>query len=59
MLPRPYVGSYSFEKDHQFLHKPWIISLVKSVEIFIMVSISDIPTIKYWQNLGSIMNEAE
>ena len=52
MLPRPYVGSYSGEKGHQFWHKPWIISLAKSVETFIMVSISDMPTIKYWKNWG-------
>ena len=37
MLPRPYVGSYSGEKGHQFLHKPWILALDKSVETFIMV----------------------
>ena len=29
MLPRPYVGSYSGEKCHQFLQKPWIIALAK------------------------------
>ena len=46
MLPRPYVESYSGEKGHQFLHEPWIIELSKSVEKFLMVSISDIPTIK-------------
>ena len=59
MLPRPFVGSYSGEKGHQFLHKPWIFALAKSVEKFIMVSISDMPTIKYWQNLGSTMNKAK
>ena len=42
MLPRPYVGSYSGEKGHHFLHKPWILALAKSVETFIMVSIRDI-----------------
>ena len=26
MLPRPYVGNYSGEKGHQFLHKPWILA---------------------------------
>ena len=50
MLPRPYVGSYSGEKGNQLLHKPWILALAKSVETFIMVSISGMPTIKYWQN---------
>ena len=50
MIPSPYVESYSDEKSFQFFHKPWIIALAKSVETFIMVSISDMPTIKYWQN---------
>ena len=59
MLPRPYVGSDSGEKGHQFLHKPWIIALAKSVETFILVSIYDMPTIKYWQNLGSTMDKAK
>ena len=47
MLPRPYVGIYSGEKRHQFLHEPWILALSKSVESF-LVSISDMPTIKFW-----------
>ena len=59
MLPRPYVGSYSGEKGHQILHQPWIIALAKSIEIFIEVSIIETPTIKYWQNLGRIMNHAK
>ena len=58
MLPRPYVGSYSGEKGHQFLHKPWILALAKSVEMF-LVSISDMTTIKYWKNLGSMMYKAK
>ena len=37
MLARPYVGSYSGEKSHQFFHKPWILASSKSVEIFFMV----------------------
>ena len=37
ILPRPYVESYSGEKGHYFLQEPWIISLAKSVETFIMV----------------------
>ena len=59
MLPRPYVGSYSGEKGHHFLQKPWILALVKLVETFILVSIYDMPTIKYWQNLGSNMDKAK
>ena len=42
MLPHPYVESYSGEKGHQSFHKAWILALSKSVETFIMVSISDI-----------------
>ena len=59
MLPRPYVGSYSGEKGHQILQQPWIIALAKSIETFIEVSMIEIPTIKYWQNLGRIMNQAK
>ena len=59
MLPRQYVGSYSGEKGRHFLHKPWILALSLSVETFIMVSISDMPTIKYWKILVSIMDKAK
>ena len=59
MLPRPYVGRYSGEKVHQILQQPWIISLAKSIEIFIIVSIYEMTTVKYWQNLGRIMEEAK
>ena len=59
MLPRPYKESYSGDKGHQFLQEPWILALSKSVEIFVMVLISDMPTIKYWQNLGIFMNTAK
>ena len=54
MLPRPYVGSYSGEKGHQILQQPWIIALDKSVETFLLVSICEMPTIKYWQNLEKL-----
>ena len=59
MLPHPYVGSYFSEKGHQFLHKPWIIALAKSVENFILVSIYVMPTIKYWKILGLNMDKAK
>ena len=59
MLPRSYVGSYSGDKGHKILQQPWIIALAKSVETFIEVSISEMPTIKYWQNLVRIMNQAK
>ena len=58
MLPRPYVGSYPDEKGHQFFYKRWIIALAKSIEK-IMVSISDMSTIKYWQNLGSMTENSK
>ena len=47
MLLRPYVGTYSGEKGHQILQQPWIIALAKSIETFLIVSISDMPTVKY------------
>ena len=59
MLPRPYVGSYIIEKGRQFLEEPWIISLAKSFETFLMVSISDMPTIKHWKNLGIFMDKSK
>ena len=59
MLPHPYVGSYSGKKGHQFLKKPWILASAKSVETFIHVSINDMPTIKYWKILESIMDKAK
>ena len=59
MLPHSYVGSYSGEKGRHFLHKPWILASSKSAETFIMVSISYMPTIKYWRNLGSIVDKAK
>ena len=59
MLPLPYVGSYLSEKGRQFFHKPRILALAKSVEKFILFSISDMPTIKYWQNLGMTTDKAK
>ena len=59
ILPCPYMGSYLGEKGRQFLHKPWILALSKSVEILIFVSISDMQTMKYWQNLRSTMYKAK
>ena len=58
MLPHPYVESYSGEKGHQFLHETWILALEKSIDFF-MDSISDMPTIKYWKFLGSMMDKAK
>ena len=59
MLPRPYLGSNVSEKSHQFLQKPCILVLSKSVETFIHVSINDMPTIKYWKILGWTMEKAK
>ena len=58
-LPRPYVGSYSGEMGHQFLQENLILAWAKSIGTFVMVSISDMLTIKYWQNLGTIMETAK
>ena len=59
MLPRPYVVIYIGEKGHFFFQEPWILALSKSVEAFIMVSIRDMTTIKYWKNLGSMMDKSK
>ena len=59
MLPCTYVGSYSGEKGHQFLQKLCIIALAKSGETFFMISISDVPSMKYWKFLGSMMDKAK
>ena len=59
MLPRPNVISNSGEKGNHIFHQPWIIALAKSNETFIIVSIFEIPTLKYWQNFRRIMEEAK
>ena len=59
MLPRPYHGSYSGEKGHDFLQQSWIIALAKSVETFLLVSICEMPTIQYWQNLEKTIDKAK
>ena len=41
-----------------FLQKQ-IIALAKSVETFFMVPRSDIPTVKYWKNFGSLLDKAK
>ena len=51
ILPHQYVGSYESEKVNLFLKEKLIVDLEKLVELFLVVSISDIPTIKYWKNL--------
>ena len=52
------MGSYECERGHQCL-ETWIIQLAKSVETFVMVSISDIPTINYWQIWKNMDNSKE
>ena len=47
MLPRPYVGSYSGQKGHEIFQQSWNLALAKSVETFIIVCMSEMPTIKY------------
>ena len=41
------------------MQQSWIIALAKSVETFIEVSMGEMPNIRYWQNLGRIMEEAK
>ena len=58
-LPCPYKGSYSGEKGHKFLQEQCINELDKWAETFFMVWISNWPTIKYWQNLGTFIDTAK
>ena len=51
MLPHLYVGSYKGVNGNLFLKGKWVVDLAKSVELFVMVSISDMPTIKYGNHL--------
>ena len=51
ILPRPYVGSYKGDKGNTFLKEKCIVELSTQVKLFLMVSISDMPTINYWHNL--------
>ena len=46
LLPRPYVGSYSGEKGHIFA-RSMDYCITKQVKKFVMVSISEMPKIKY------------
>ena len=56
MLPRPYMGSYSGKNIHQLLQENWILAFEKSIETFIMMSISDMTSIKHWHNLGKVLD---
>ena len=46
-------------KGSPIFQEPWNIALSKSVETFIMVSISDMKTSQCWQKLGSMMDKAK
>ena len=46
-------------KGSPILQESSIIALEKSVENFVMFSISDMPTNKYWQNLVTYMDTAK
>ena len=50
---------YSGEKGHKFLQEPWILALAKSVETYVMVSISGVPTVQYWQILESLLDKGK
>ena len=43
-------------KGSPIFAKNWILALAKSVETFVMMSISEMPTIKYCYNLGTMMD---
>ena len=59
ILPRPYVGSYIYEKGNQFFTNHGLLHYIKSVETFIMVSMSDMKTSQYWQKLESMIDKAK
>ena len=59
ILPRPYQVRYSGEKGRQILQENWIIALAKSAGNFVIVSISDMGSIKYWHNLGTFLDKAK
>ena len=40
--------SYEGEKGNLFLKEKWIVDSEKPVELFVIVSISDMQTVKYW-----------
>ena len=54
LLPGPYARSYLGEKGHKYLQETWVLELAKPADFFVLVSISDMPNIKYWKNLGKI-----
>ena len=55
ILPRPYVGSYEGENIGKILKEKWIVELEKYFETFVIVSISDMQTVKYWHNLETVL----
>ena len=50
-LPRPYVGSCEGKKKDQSLKEKCKVEFKKSVEFFVMVSVGNMLTVKYCQNL--------
>ena len=59
LLPFPYKGSHPGDKGRQFFPEPWILALSQTVETCVMVSISDMPAVKYWKFLGSLLDRAK
>ena len=59
ILPHPQLVIYEGDKGNQFLEEKWIVESEKPVELFVRVSISDTPTIKYWHTLERIMVNAK
>ena len=51
--------SYEGEKGHQFFKEQWIVELEEPVELFLMVSISEMTTTNYWQDLKKMDNAKE
>ena len=59
MLTCPYVGSYDGEKGNILFKGKWILQLGKLIYIFALVSISDLPIIKYRKILEKCMDKAK
>ena len=49
------MGSYEGKKGNPFLKEKCILELVRPVELFVMVSISNLITVNYWKNFGKTM----
>ena len=59
VLPRPYVGSYDSEKNKTIIERKTDVRFHKISCFFVIVSISDLPTVKYCQTWKIIISGGE